>query len=88
MKHFKVDKYLLDKVRKCKDFRVTVIMYINGKIDNEFKKTISKLSGHIKYDLPLIHAVTVDIPCSSLETIAALPQIKYIQHDAVVDVQV
>ncbi|HHU62868.1 MAG TPA: hypothetical protein GXZ32_01430 [Clostridiales bacterium] len=88
MMRLKLDRYLLDKINKCRDVRISVIMYINGKIDNQLKRTIAKLSGQIKYDLPLIDAITVDIPCGSLETIVKLPQVRYIQQDTVVNAQV
>ncbi|AIS51752.1 serine protease AprX [Thermoanaerobacter kivui] len=82
----KIDKRLLNKVAYLRSECVPVILYSRLPY-SILKAKIEKLGGSIKFELPIINAWSVNLPCNKLAKIASLSGIHFIAEDSTIQVQ-
>lgn len=67
---------------RSSDDEVAVIILLDKNIDNSICQHLKNLNLRIKYELPLINAIAVDVPLSMLDKLTQDVNVSYICHDA------
>jgi serine protease AprX len=83
----KIDPDLINSMRAMGNEKATVILYSSDGCQEDCRRTLERLEGKIKYELPLIQGYSVEIPYRRLTDLAALHVVKYIAADAKVKAQ-
>ncbi|HHW57409.1 MAG TPA: S8 family peptidase [Clostridia bacterium] len=82
----KIDKRLLSKALYLRSECVPVILYSHLPYET-LKKRIEKIGGSIKFELPIIKAWSVNLPCDKLKNFASLKGVHFIAEDSTVKLQ-
>lgn len=81
--NYSIDPKLATKVKKAKEEKIPVIIYLKDSSLSKIKKTISeKFSAKIKYHLPIINALAVEIPTNQIKRLAFMNEVSYVCEDS------
>jgi len=81
--NFSIDPRLASKIKKNNNEKIPVIIYLEDYSLPHIKECLSKnCSAKIKYHLPLINALAIEIPASQVKQLAVMNEVNYVCEDS------